>query len=78
MIRLSGKLADRGLFPAIDIAASRTRKLDQLLGAEEVQILGRLRSELTAADPQAALEQLLGLVRNSQTNYEALVRFQRS
>ncbi|HWJ07860.1 MAG TPA: transcription termination factor Rho [Nocardioides sp.] len=77
-LHLSRELADRGLVPAVDVHASSTRREDQLLTKEEQTVLGALRSELAGKDAAAALEQLLGMVRNSTTNYELLVRLQRS
>ena len=76
-LHLSRELADRGLVPAVDVHASGTRREDQLLTKEELAVLGALRSELAGKDAAAALEQLLGMVRNSHTNYELLVRLQR-
>lgn len=76
-LHLSRELADRGLVPAVDVHASGTRREDQLLTKEELTVLGALRSELAGKDSVAALEQLLGMVRNSQTNYELLVKLQR-
>lgn len=76
-LHLSRELADRGLVPAVDVHASGTRREDQLLTKEELAVHGALRSELAGKDAAAALEQLLGMVRNSHTNYELLVRLQR-
>ncbi len=76
-LHLSRELADRGLVPAVDVHSSGTRREDQLLTKEELAVLGTLRSELAGKDAVAALEQLLGMVRNSHTNYELLVRLQR-
>ncbi|QSR25924.1 transcription termination factor Rho [Nocardioides aromaticivorans] len=76
-LHLSRELADRGLVPAVDVHASGTRREDQLLTKEELAVLGSLRSELAGKDAAEALEQLLGMVRNSHTNYELLVRLQR-
>lgn len=77
-LHLSRELADRGLVPAVDVHASGTRREDQLLTREELAVRGALRSELAGKDAAAALEQLLGMVRNSHTNDELLVKLQRS
>ena len=76
-LHLSRELADRGLVPAVDVHASGTRREDQLLTKEELAVHDALRSELAGKDAATALEQLLGMVRNSHTNYELLVRLQR-
>ncbi|HWJ66312.1 MAG TPA: transcription termination factor Rho [Nocardioides sp.] len=77
-LRLRDDLAERGLFPAVDVRASGTRREELLVGKEEAGVLAALRRELADKDAAAALEQLLGMVRNSQTNYELLTRIQRA
>jgi len=76
-VRLSGELAERGLFPAIDVRASRTRRVEELLGKEEASLLSALRDELED-DPGTALTQLINQVTATRTNYELLMRVQRS
>ncbi|WP_084255095.1 transcription termination factor Rho [Nocardioides sp. J54] len=76
-LHLSRELADRGLAPAVDVHASGTRREDLLLTKEEQAVRAKLRAELAGKDGAEALEQLLGMVRNSKSNDELLLRLSR-
>ncbi len=71
-LRLSRALADRRLFPAVDIPASGTRR-EELLG-EPAEVAGRdaLRRRLAGLPPAQAVETLLALMRRAKTNAELL------
>ena len=71
-LRLSRALADRRLYPAVDIPASGTRR-EELLGTPE-QVAGRnaLRKKLAGLAPAQAMEALLALLRRSKTNADLL------
>jgi len=71
-LRLSRQLADRRLFPAVDIPASGTRR-EELLG-EPSEVAGRasLRKRLAGLSPTQAIETLQTLMRRSKTNAELL------
>ena len=73
-LRLSRELADRRIYPAVDIPASGTRR-EELLG-EPAEVAGRnaLRKKLAGLPPTQAVETLLGLMRRSKTNAELLSR----
>ena len=58
-LRLSRQLADRRIFPAIDINASGTRREEMLLKPEELRIMWKLRRVLGTLDQQSALEAVL-------------------
>ena len=58
-LKLDRKIADKRIFPAIDIDASGTRKEELLLAPDELAIIIKLRRVLHALDPQQALELLL-------------------
>jgi transcription termination factor Rho len=75
-IRLRRELADLRLFPAIDAVQSGTRSEEELLGPEELEIVWKLRRQLSGQEPAAALEQLLGRLRSTQTNIEFLRQVQ--
>jgi transcription termination factor Rho len=77
-LRLSRQLADKRIFPAVDIVASSTRREDELLTAEEVQITSRLRRMLAGLDPQQQLEVVLSKLKDTQSNVEFLVQIQKS
>ncbi|WP_461635254.1 transcription termination factor Rho [Glutamicibacter soli] len=72
-LRLSRQLAEKRIFPAVDVNASSTRREEQLMSAEEVRIMWRLRRMLSGIDPQQALEVLTGKIRETQSNAEFLM-----
>ncbi|HWH98521.1 MAG TPA: transcription termination factor Rho, partial [Pseudolysinimonas sp.] len=76
-LRLSRQLADKRIFPAVDIVASSTRREDELLTPEEVQITSRLRRSLAGLDPQQQLEVVLSKLKDTQSNVEFLVQIQK-
>ena len=65
-LRLARQLADKRIFPAIDVDASGTRREDLLLGRDELNIIWKLRRALSGLDDQAALETLLARMRKTQ------------
>ncbi|HEU5222708.1 MAG TPA: transcription termination factor Rho [Candidatus Lumbricidophila sp.] len=77
-LRLSRDLAEKRVFPAIDVKASSTRREELLLSADEVKIVWKLRRGLAEATPQAALENILGTLRETGSNTEFLLRLQKS
>ncbi|MGQ3385225.1 transcription termination factor Rho [Glutamicibacter sp. TV12E] len=72
-LRLSRQLAEKRIFPAVDVNASSTRREEQLMSAEEVRIMWRLRRMLSGIDPQQALEVLTGKIRETGSNAEFLM-----
>ncbi len=77
-LRLSRQLADKRIFPAVDIYASSTRREEELLSAEEVKITWRLRRALAGLELQQQLEVVLGKLKETQSNTEFLVQIQKS
>ena len=77
-LRVRRDLADKRIFPAIDVDASGTRREELLLGREELGIMWKLRRVLSGMDDQAALEMLLNRLRRTQTNNEFLVVISRT
>jgi transcription termination factor Rho len=71
-IVLDRTLAEAYIFPAINLAASSTRKEDRLYSPADSQHLTRLRRELAARPPQEAMLYLLDLVAKYPTNEELL------
>ncbi len=69
---LSRQLADRGIFPAVDIARSSTRHQELLFTDEEMQAIWQLRKALHNMEPPEALETLLAGIRKTRTNHEFL------
>ena len=77
-LRLSRQLADKRIFPAVDINASGTRREEMLLGAEEVKVTWKLRRALAGLEQQQALEIVLGKLKETQSNVEFLMQIQKS
>jgi transcription termination factor Rho len=77
-LRLSRQLADKRIFPAVDINASGTRREEMLLGADEVKVTWKLRRALAGLEQQQALEIVLGKLRETQSNVEFLMQIQKS
>jgi transcription termination factor Rho len=72
-LRLRRELADKRIFPAIDLVASGTRREEWLLSNNELAIIWKLRRVLSGLDPQAGLEMLLNRMRKTRSNGEFLV-----
>jgi transcription termination factor Rho len=77
-LRLSRQLADKRIFPAVDIYASSTRREEELLSPEEVKITWRLRRALAGLELQQQLEVVLSKLKETQSNTEFLVQIQNS
>ncbi|MBM7831153.1 transcription termination factor Rho [Agromyces cerinus] len=77
-LRLSRQLADKRIFPAVDVNASSTRREEMLLSADEVKITWKLRRALAGLEQQQALEAVLGRLKETQSNVEFLMLMQKS
>jgi transcription termination factor Rho len=77
-LRLRRELAEKRLFPAVDIASSGTRRDDLLMPPQEHAAVDSLRRALAGLDPQQALELLLDKTRDTASNTEFLLQVQRS
>ncbi len=71
---LSRDLADKGIFPAIDISRSNTRHQELLFNDEEMQSIWQLRRALHALEPEAAAELLISGIRRTKENQEFLAK----
>jgi transcription termination factor Rho len=71
-LRLSRALADRRIYPAVDIAGSGTRREELLADPATVQAKHELRRGLAGLPPEKAMDGLLTLVRRYKTNSELL------
>ncbi len=65
---LDRTIAERRLFPAINIAASGTRKEDLLMSPQELKTVTALRRRLMNMPPQVQIEQLLAALKRFETN----------
>ena len=71
-LRLTRELADRRVYPAVDIAASGTRREELLADPAAVEAKQKLRRNLVGLPPEKAMEVLLTELRRFKTNAEVL------
>ena len=67
-IRLSRELADRRIFPAIDLASSSTRQEERLLLAAELRAMAILRRKLADLPRREITEQVIRLLEKTSSN----------
>jgi len=72
-IQLDRKLANKRVYPAIDIIASSTRRDDLLVDKETLQRVWILRKHLSDMNPVEAMEFMRDRMKNTQTNEEFLI-----
>ena len=72
-LHLDRRLADKRLFPAIDINRSGTRKEELILDPDELKRVWVLRRVLNEMNPPDVLELLISRLTKTQTNAEFLM-----
>jgi transcription termination factor Rho len=72
---LSRQLAERRIFPAIDIAGSGTRKEEKLFSPKEIEKIRKLRGALASLKPVESMERLLKKLSEFDSNDEFLQSF---
>jgi transcription termination factor Rho len=77
-LKLDRKLADKRIFPAVDVDASSTRKEEILMAPEELNIVWKLRRVLHSLDQQQAIELLLDRMKKTKSNAEFLMQIQKT
>ncbi len=77
-LRLDRKLADKRIYPAIDIEQSGTRREELLFHPDELTEVWKLRRVLLALEPGAALELLIDRLRSTKSNAEFLASIAKS
>ncbi|WP_435300538.1 transcription termination factor Rho [Timonella sp. A28] len=77
-LRLSRQLADRRVFPAVDVNASGTRREEILISPEELKITYKLRRVLHSLEQGQALELLVKKLKENKTNVEFLLNIQKT
>ncbi|WP_214321516.1 transcription termination factor Rho [Nonomuraea sediminis] len=77
-LKLNRSLADKRIFPAVDVDASGTRKEEILMAKDELSIVWKLRRVLHALDMQQALELLLEKMKETKSNAEFLLQVQKT
>jgi transcription termination factor Rho len=73
-LRLNRSLADKRIFPAVDLAASGTRREEILLSPEELHAVSKLRRALHSLEPSQALDLLLSRIADTESNAELLLQ----
>ena len=77
-LRLSRQLADKRIFPAVDINASGTRREEMLMSPQETKIIWKLRRALAGLEQQQALELVLNRLKETASNVEFLLKLEKS
>jgi transcription termination factor Rho len=77
-LKLSRHLADKRIFPSIDIEASGTRREELIMDPHELTLSWQLRRVLHSLDDQQALELLLAKMKETGSNAEFLLQVQQT
>ncbi len=77
-LKLDRKIADKRVFPAIDVGDSGTRKEELLMSADEHAVMVKLRRVLAALDDQQAIDLVLNRLKKSKTNIEFMMEVAKS
>jgi transcription termination factor Rho len=77
-LRLNRSLADKRIFPAVDVNASSTRREEILMGSEELKVVWKLRRVMSGLDNQQAIELLLDRLKQTKSNVEFLMQVQKT
>jgi len=77
-LKLDRRLADKRIFPAVDVDASGTRKEEILMARDELQVVWKLRRVLSALEDQQAIELLLNKLKETKSNVEFLMQVQKT
>jgi transcription termination factor Rho len=73
-LKLDRKIADKRVFPAVDVDQSSTRKEELLLSPDELAVTIKLRRVLHSLEQQQAIDLLLDRLRKTRTNLEFLMQ----
>jgi transcription termination factor Rho len=77
-LKLDRKIAERRVFPAVDVTPSGTRKDELLMSPEEFAIVHKLRRVLTGLDSQQAIDLLISQLKKTRNNIEFLMQVQKN
>jgi len=72
---LDRKLADRRIFPAIDVVRSGTRKEELLLTNYEIDWMWHFRKAVAGMAPVDAMELMLDRIKRTKNNFELMQAF---
>ncbi|MBS4104246.1 transcription termination factor Rho [Tsukamurella paurometabola] len=77
-LKLDRKISERRVFPAVDVAASNTRKDELIMAPDEAAVVNKLRRLLSALDSQQAIDLLISQLKKTQNNIEFLMTVQKN
>ena len=77
-LRLSRQLADKRIFPAVDVNASSTRREEMLMTSDETKVMWQLRRLLAGLEQQQAVELLMSKLKETGSNVEFLMQVQKT
>lgn len=77
-LKLDRKIAERRVFPAVDVNLSSTRKDELLLSPEEFSIVHKLRRVLSGLDSHQAIDLLISQLKKTRNNIEFLMQVQKN
>ncbi len=69
---LSRELADKRIYPAIDLSASATRKEELLLDDDALWLSHAMRRQLAGVSPSEGMSELLGIMKKTKTNKDLI------
>nr|WP_217500548.1 transcription termination factor Rho [Rhodococcus pyridinivorans] len=72
-LKLDRKIAERRVFPAVDVNPSGTRKDELLMSPDEFAVVHKLRRVLSGLDSHQAIDLLIDRLKKSKTNIEFLM-----
>ncbi|WP_345499535.1 transcription termination factor Rho [Nocardia callitridis] len=73
-LKLDRKIAERRVFPAVDVNPSGTRKDELLLSSDEAAVLHKLRRVLSGLDSHQSIDLLIDRLKKSKNNLEFLMQ----
>jgi len=77
-LHLSRELADKRIFPSVDIIKSGTRHEELLYNAEELDVVWRLRKMVADMDEAERMNRLITKMSQTKSNLELLMIIQRA
>ncbi|GAB1815586.1 transcription termination factor Rho [Mycobacterium sp. MUNTM1] len=77
-LKLDRRIAERRVFPAVDVHPSSTRKDHLLMSADEASIVQKLRRVLSGLDSNQAIDLLMSQLKKTRSNAEFLMQVQKT
>ncbi len=71
-IHLDRRLAERRIFPAIDVKRSSTRKEELLLSEQELEVMWRFRKSTSDMDSAEVMDEFVRLIKQTKSNKDLL------